>query len=143
MPAGPWSRRNPPPGRDDLVPGRQDRDMGRPLIHKVNPSGNISFAGPSYRVGNGHKRKNVEVRLVGDTVPSLIAGKIICTHAAKHDRAEEQGAFATPKGRPGKLKASHGDRVTFVGAPSLQETTLVSILRCQQKRGRLEIGARR
>jgi hypothetical protein len=80
--------------------------VGRPVIRKVDPSGGISFAGTNYRVGNGYKRKKVEVQLVGDTVQIFFQGQLIRTHGARHERDKEHGAFANQKGRPRKLKAS-------------------------------------
>ncbi len=84
----------------------QARTVGIPVIRKVDPHGDVSFAGTAYRVGNGYKRKDVEVRLLGDTVQILFEGKLIRTHAARHDRQKEHGAFANPGGRPRKEKAS-------------------------------------
>lgn len=79
---------------------------GRPVIRKVDCRGDISFAGTSYRAGNPFALKQVEVRVVGDTVQIWVAGKLIRTHTARHDREKEHGAFANPKGRSRKLKAS-------------------------------------
>jgi len=72
----------------------------------VDHSGGISFAGTSYRVGNGHRREQVEVRVVGDTVQISQHGKLIRTHAVRHDRSKEHGAFATPGGRPRRTNAA-------------------------------------
>jgi hypothetical protein len=41
-----------------------------------------------------------EVPPVGDTVEISEAGRIIKTHAARHDRSKAHGAFATHGGRP-------------------------------------------
>ena len=71
----------------------------------MDPAGSVSFAGSGYRVGNAYKRKEVEVHLVGDTVQIFFEGKLVRTHAARHDRTKEHGAFANPGGRPRK-KAS-------------------------------------
>ena len=79
---------------------------GRPVIRKVDCRGDISFAGTSYRVGNPFALKQVEVRVVGDTVQIWVASRLTRTHAARHDREKEHGAYANPKGRPRKLKAS-------------------------------------
>ena len=80
--------------------------VGRPVIRKVDPSGAISFAGTAYRVGNGYKRKIVEVRLVGDTVEISFAGKLVRTHAARHEKDKEHGAFSNQAGRPRKPKTA-------------------------------------
>jgi hypothetical protein len=84
----------------------QARAVGIPVMRKVDLHGDISFAGTAYRVGNGHIRKEVEVSLVGDTVQIRFCGKLIRTHAARHDPQKEHGAFANPGGRPRKKKAS-------------------------------------
>jgi hypothetical protein len=83
---------------------------GRPVVRKVDRSGAVSFAGTNYRGGNGHRFERVEVRVVGDTVEISQAGRIIKTHAARHDRSKEHGAFATPGGRPRRSNAASLDR---------------------------------
>jgi len=82
------------------------RMVGIPVVRKVDLRGDISFAGTAYRVGNGYRGKSVEVSLAGDTVQIVFEGKLIRTHAARHDRTKEHGAFANPGGRPRKKKAS-------------------------------------
>jgi transposase InsO family protein len=84
----------------------QVRTVGIPVVRKVDLHGDVSFAGTAYRVGNGHRGKNVEVSLAGDTVQIAFEGKLIRTHRARHDRTKEHGAFANPGGRPRKKKAS-------------------------------------
>jgi transposase InsO family protein len=84
---------------------------GRPVLRKVGSGGEISFAGTDYRVGNGHRFEQVEVRVVGDTVEISQTGRIIKTHAARHDRSKEHGAFSTPGGRPHRSNAA-GDSST-------------------------------
>jgi transposase InsO family protein len=85
---------------------KKAKPTGVTVIRKVDPAGSVSFAGSGYRVGNAYKRKDVEVRLLGDTVQILFEGRLIRTHAARHDRTKEHGAFANPGGRPRKEKAS-------------------------------------
>jgi transposase InsO family protein len=80
--------------------------VGRPVLRKVDKSGTVSFAGTGYRVGNGYRLKEVEVRVVGDTVQISAEGRIIRTHFARHDPAKEHGAFATPQGRPHRKNAA-------------------------------------
>lgn len=80
--------------------------VGRPVVRKVDSSGNISFAATVYRVGNRYRLTSVEVRVVGDTVEISQAGKLIRTHAAKHDPVKAHGAFANPGGRPRRLNAA-------------------------------------
>lgn len=76
------------------------------MIRKVDCRGDISFAGTSYRAGNPFALKQVEVRVVRDIVQIWVASRLIRTHAARHDREKEHGAFANPKGRSRKLKTS-------------------------------------
>ncbi len=56
--------------------------VGRPVVRKVDSSGNISFAATTYRVGNRYRLQSVDVRVVGDTVEISHDGKLIRTHAA-------------------------------------------------------------
>jgi transposase InsO family protein len=88
--------------------GRRPRAQtaGRPVLRMVDKRGSVSFAGSAYRVGNRYAAQQVEVRLVGAVVEISRGGKLIRTHAAKHDRNKEHGAFATPGGRPHKKESS-------------------------------------
>ncbi len=79
--------------------------VGPPVIRKVDCRGDISFAGTGYRVGNPFALMQVEVRVVGHTVEIWLAGKLVRTHAARHNPEKEHGAFANPGGRPPKLKS--------------------------------------
>ena len=76
------------------------------VVRKVDGSGSVSFAGADYRVGNAHKRHQVEVAVVGDTVQIWGEGKLLRTHPVKHDRRKEHGAFANPGGRPDRINAA-------------------------------------
>ena len=60
---------------------------GRPVLRLVDPTGYVSFAGTGYWAGGRHRGKQVEVRLVGNSVQISRAGELIRTHAAKHDRS--------------------------------------------------------
>ena len=80
--------------------------VGRQVIRKVDSSGNISFAGISYRVGNAYRRQQVEVSVVGDTVEISAGGRLIRTHPAKHDPDRAHGAFANPGGRAKRINAA-------------------------------------
>ena len=73
---------------------------GEEVLRKVDASGSVSFAGTSYRVGNGHLGQIVGVRLVADTVQITQAGVLLRTHRARHDKSKEFGALANPTGRP-------------------------------------------
>jgi hypothetical protein len=77
-----------------------------PVIRKVDPRGDVAFAGTGYRVGMSHVGQDVEVHLVDDTVQIYFEGTLIRTHQARHDRSKEHGAFGVPGGRPRKKKAS-------------------------------------
>ena len=76
------------------------------VIRKVGGGGSVSFAGADYRVGNAFKGRQVEVCLASDTIQIWGDGKILRTHAVKHDRRKEHGAFANPGGRPERTNAT-------------------------------------
>jgi hypothetical protein len=80
--------------------------VGQPVVRKVDSSGGISFAGVSYRVGNSHRREQVEVRVVGDTVEISQDGKLLRVHPVKHDPIKAHGAFANPGGKPDRINAA-------------------------------------
>jgi len=80
--------------------------IGHPVIRKVDSSGNISFAAATYRVGNPHRRQQVEVRVVGDTVEISQNGKLLRVHPVKHDPIKAHGAFANPGGKPDRINAA-------------------------------------
>ena len=80
--------------------------VGRPVTRKVDSSGNISFAAATYRVGNRYRRRQVQVRVVGDTVEISANRRVLRTHRAKHDPDKEHGAFANPGGRPRRTNAA-------------------------------------
>jgi transposase InsO family protein len=77
-----------------------------PLMRMVDPTGCVSFAGTSYRVGKAYGRLQVEVRLVDDAIEFWLDGERIRTHVATHDPSKLYGAFGVPGGRPRKKKAS-------------------------------------
>lgn len=103
-----------PPEAEPQVWRRQPRarpvrppTVGHPVIRKVDSSGNISFAAVEYRVGNAYRRQQVEVRVVGDTVEISKHGKLIKTHAVKHDPIKAYGAFNNPAGKPNRINAAN------------------------------------
>ena len=51
--------------------------VGVPVTRKVDSSGNVSFAATPYRVGNAMVGRQVQVRVVGDTVEISTDGRII------------------------------------------------------------------
>ena|SRR5438132_9667905 len=73
---------------------------GDEVLRKVDPSGSVSFAGTSYRVGNRFIGHVLGVRLVADTVQITQEGTLVRTHRARHDKTKEFGALANPGGRP-------------------------------------------
>ena len=79
---------------------------GGEVMRLVDSSGNISFAGTAYRVGNRHKSELVGVRVVADTVQITLDGKLHRTHPARHDRSREFGALAQPNGKPRRKSAA-------------------------------------
>ncbi len=80
--------------------------VGQAVTRKVDISGSISFAGHSYRVGKAHKRRQVQVAIVGDVIEISNGGEILKTHPIRHDRSREHGAFANAGGRPSRINAA-------------------------------------
>jgi len=76
------------------------------VTRKVDSSGNISFAGTSYRVGNTYRHRQVQVAVVGETVEISIGTELIRAHPTRHDPTREHGAFANPGGRPRRSNAA-------------------------------------
>jgi hypothetical protein len=60
--------------------------------------------GASYRAGIAYRRRQVQVSVVGDSVQ--IEGRLVRTHAIRHDRAKEHGGFADATGRPRRINAA-------------------------------------
>jgi hypothetical protein len=80
--------------------------VGQAVTRKVDSSGSICFAGTTYRVGSKHRRRQVQVAIVGDVVEISSGGQVIRTHPTRHDRSRENGAFANPGGRPHRTNAA-------------------------------------
>jgi hypothetical protein len=76
------------------------------VTRKVDSSGNVCFAGTTYRAGAKFRRRQVQVAVVGDMVEISIGTELIRTHPAKHDRTREHGALANPGGRPRRINAA-------------------------------------
>ena len=76
------------------------------VTRKVDSSGNVSFAGANYRVGNAYRRRQVQVAVVGDSVEIAIGEQLIRRHNVKHDGTREHGALANPGGRPRRINAA-------------------------------------
>jgi len=76
------------------------------VTRKVDSSGNVSFAGTNYRVGNKYKRRQVQVAVIGDHLEIAIGEQLIRRHKIRHDRTREHGALANPGGRPRRINAA-------------------------------------
>lgn len=76
------------------------------VTRKVDSSGNVCFAGTTYRAGNKFRRRQVQVAVVGDTVELSIGTELIRAHKIRHDRTREHGALANPGGRPRRINAA-------------------------------------
>jgi hypothetical protein len=79
------------------------------VTRMVDSSGYVSFAATMYRVGRSWRGKQVEVSIVAGSVQIACHGTIVRTHAIRHDRGKEHGAFATPHGRPRKPRQDAPD----------------------------------
>jgi len=88
------------------TPRPRQATVGQPVTRKVDSTGSISFAGATYRVGNAHIRRQVQVAIVGEFVQISSGGEVIKTHPIHHDRSREHGAFANPGGRPHRINAA-------------------------------------
>jgi hypothetical protein len=76
------------------------------VTRKVDGSGNVCFAATSYRAGSKHRRRQVQVAVVGDTVEISVGRELIGSHKVRHDRTREHGALANPRGRPHRINAA-------------------------------------
>ena len=93
-------RRKPP------VPARTPSASAVSVTRKVDSSGNVCFAGTTYRAGNKFRRRQVQVAVVGDTVEISVGEQLIRAHKIRHDRTREHGALANPGGRPRRINAA-------------------------------------
>ena len=80
--------------------------VGQSVTRKVDSSGGVNFAGTTYKAGQRHVRRQVQVAIVGNTVEISAGGEILRVHPIKHDRSREHGAFANAGGRPSRSNAS-------------------------------------
>lgn len=83
----------------------REATAGIAVLRIVDATGNVSFAGTSYRAGRSWARATVEVSIVGGSVQLAKDAKVIRVHPIRHDRSRELGAFANPKGRPRRRTA--------------------------------------
>ena len=91
------------PAKDAL---RRPTPTAASVTRKVDSSGNVCFAGSSYRAGSQYRRRQVQVAVVGDMVEISIGNELIRCYPAKHDRTREHGALANPGGRPRRINAA-------------------------------------
>jgi transposase InsO family protein len=87
-------------------PRPRQATVGQSVTRKVDSSGNVSFAGTSYRVGRAHIRRQVQVAIVGEHLEISAGGEILRVHPIRHDRSREHGAFANAGGRPSRTNAA-------------------------------------
>ena len=64
------------------------------MLRTVDPKGAISFAGGTYAVAKRLSGEQVEVRIARGKVRISQGDELLCTHAIRHDRSKELGAFA-------------------------------------------------
>ena len=76
------------------------------VTRKVDSSGNVCFAAENYYVGVKHRRRQVQVAVVGDTVEISIGEQLIRSHPVRHDRTRQHGALANPGGRARRSNAA-------------------------------------
>jgi transposase InsO family protein len=104
-------------------PVRQGRRRARAATSGIvvtrlfDSNGDVSFAGTMYRAGRPWRGKQVEVSIVAGSVQLTHQGEIVRTHAIRHDRAKEHGAYATPHGRPRKPRQDAPDRAGVKARP--------------------------
>ena len=78
-------------------------DVSSKLSGRVDGEG---FAASNYSVGLKHRRRQVQVAIVGGTVEISSGGEVIKVHQIRHDRSREHGAFSNPGGRPHRINAA-------------------------------------
>jgi transposase InsO family protein len=84
----------------------RDATVGLTVTRKADSKGVVSFAGSAYACGRQWARTDVQVAIVAGSVQLAIDGRVVRVHPIRHDRAKELGAFATPNGRPRKVKSA-------------------------------------
>ena len=82
----------------------REATSGIAVTRLVDNNGDVSFAGTMYRAGRPWRGQQVEVSIVAGSVQIACDGSIVRTHAIRHDRAKEHGAYANPQGRPRKQR---------------------------------------
>ncbi len=84
----------------------RDATVGLTVTRKADSKGVVSFAGSAYACGRQWARTDVQVAIVAGSVQLAVDGRVVRVHPIRHDRAKELGAFATPNGRPRKIKTA-------------------------------------
>lgn len=74
----------------------------------ADAGGTISFAGASYRAGRAWARTSIDVAIVGASVQLSVDGKVIRSHAIRHDRTKEHGASPPPTVGPAGPRRREG-----------------------------------
>jgi len=92
--------------RPSAAPANKATASAVSVTRKVDSSGNVCFAGTTYRAGNQFRRRQVQVAVVGDTVEISVGTELIRSHKIRHDRTREHGALANPGGRPRRINAA-------------------------------------
>lgn len=87
-------------------PRPRQATVGQTVTRKVDSSGNVSFAATNYSVGSKHRRRQVQVAIVDQTVEISSGGEIIKVHPIRHDRSREHGAFSNPGGKASRINAA-------------------------------------
>jgi hypothetical protein len=100
------AERSTPPQRATKQGRSRPPTSGLSVSRIVCKAGTISFASTDYRVGRSWIGRHVDVAVVAGSVQISEGTKVIRIHAIRHDRAKEHGAYARPKGRPGKPKVA-------------------------------------
>ncbi len=104
-------------------PPRQGRRTARPassgivVTRIVDSNGDVSFAGTTYRAGRAWRGKQLDVSIAAGSVQLAHQGAVVRTHAIRHDRAKEHGAYATPHGRPRKPRHDASNGAAIKAAP--------------------------
>ena len=88
------------------APARKATASSVSVTRKVDSSGNVCFAGTTYRAGSKFRRRQVQVAVVGDMVEISVGTELIRAHKIRHDRTREHGALANPGGRARRINAA-------------------------------------
>ncbi len=76
------------------------------VVRGVAALGPLSTTLRNYYVDVKHRRRQVQVAVVGDTVEISIGEQLIRSHPVRHDRTRQHGALANPGGRARRSNAA-------------------------------------